>query len=55
MHRPVMQKKAKQVTQKMIDRAVASSTAIETQATTEEVEAKLKENRQKYQALALAD
>ncbi|WP_172969963.1 MULTISPECIES: hypothetical protein [unclassified Salinivibrio] len=50
-----MQKKTKKVTTAMITRAVASSTAIETQASTEEVEARLKASRQKYQNLALAD
>ncbi|WBA07806.1 hypothetical protein [Salinivibrio kushneri] len=50
-----MQKKTKKVTPAMIERAVASSTAIETQASTEEVEARLKTNKHKYQNLTLAD
>jgi hypothetical protein len=45
----------KKVTKKMIYRAVASSTAIETGASVAEVEKKLKSNRSRFIALALAN
>ncbi len=45
----------KKVTQKMIYRAVASSTAIETGGAVDVIEKKLKANKQKYSALSLAN
>ncbi len=42
------------VTQKMIYRAVASSTAIETGQSIKTIEEKLKANKQKYNSLILA-
>jgi len=42
------------VTQKMIYRAVASSTAIETGQAVKVIEEKLKANKQKYSSLTLA-
>jgi len=42
------------VTQKMIYRAVASSTAIETRASVNSIEKKLKANKHKYSSLSLA-
>ncbi|WP_194165888.1 hypothetical protein [Shewanella sp. YLB-07] len=44
----------KKVTQKMIYRAVASSTAIETRASVRSIEQKLKDNKGKYRYLSLA-
>ncbi len=50
-----MKSEKKKVTQEMIYRAVASSTAIETRASVQEIENKLKANKDKYNSLALAD
>lgn len=44
----------KKVTETMILRAVASSTAIETRASVESIEKKLKANKRKYSSLSLA-
>lgn len=44
----------KKVTQQMIYRAVASSTAIETGDSVKNIERKLEENKKKYSALTLA-
>lgn len=44
----------KKVTQQMIYRSVASSTAIETGAAIRDIERKLARNKKKYSALTLA-
>lgn len=46
--------KKKKITQKMIYRAVASSTAIETGVPVKKIEQRLKSNKRKYGALSLA-
>ncbi|WP_202601845.1 hypothetical protein [Vibrio toranzoniae] len=48
------QKKTK-ITQKMIYRAVASSTAIETGSPVQKIEKRLKTNKRKYNSLSLAN
>jgi hypothetical protein len=50
-----MKTEKKKVTQKMIYRAVASSTAIETGQSVQDIEQRLKINKRKYSHLALAD
>lgn len=47
-------KKPKKITKKMLYRAVASSTAIETGESVKNIERKLKGNRDKYRELSLA-
>lgn len=47
-------KPAKKITQDMIYKAVASSTAIEVGLTTKNVEKKLRSNRSKYSSYTLA-
>ena len=49
-----MSKDKKKITKSMILRSVASSTAIETDATVKAIEKKLKENKLKYESLLLA-
>ncbi|MCF2827118.1 MULTISPECIES: hypothetical protein [unclassified Pseudoalteromonas] len=50
-----MNVKKVKVTQNMILRSVASSTAIETGKSVSSIERKLKNNKKKYASLALAD
>lgn len=49
-----MNTEKKKITQKMIYRAVASSTAIETGSPVKNIEKRLKENKRKYSDLSLA-
>ncbi len=49
-----MKHEKKKVTQKMIYRAVASSTAIETRESVDLIEQKLQANKSKYRSLSLA-
>ncbi|EAQ67167.1 hypothetical protein MED121_14609 [Marinomonas sp. MED121] len=49
-----MRKEKKKITQEMIYRAVASSTAIETGQSIKIIEEKIKANRKKYSSLHLS-
>jgi len=49
-----MKTEKKKITQKMIYRAVASSTAIETGSPVQNIEQRLKANKRKYSSLSLA-
>ena len=49
-----MKTEKKKVTQKMIYRAVASSTAIETGSPVQKIEQRIKANKRKYCSLSLA-